>query len=99
MKKNTIIIRPIITEESFTDAKMGVFTFEVSLDATKPEITKNIEKIFNVHVEKVNTAKIRGKKRRAGKKRLEVTSRDSKKAFVRIKAGEKIDLFDVGESK
>ena len=42
---------------------------------------------------------IRGKKVRFGKKRIEGKKKDRRKAIVTVKAGQKIDIFDIGQEK
>lgn len=97
MEAISIIIKPIITEKSLRDVPKGIFTFAVDKNASKSQITASIEKIFNVHVESITTVKTKGKKRSAGRKRMEVFRPDTKKARVRLLKGEKIDLFETGE--
>lgn len=94
-----IIKKPIITEKSLQDANRGIFTFEVDKEAHKVQIKKTIENLFKVHVIKITSATIKGKKRLVGKKRLPVKGADRKKVWVKLKAGEKIDLFELGEKK
>jgi len=62
-----IILRPIITEQSMEETMLGKYTFEVAKDATKTEIGKACEMLFDVKVLKVNTMHFQGKKRRMGK--------------------------------
>jgi len=94
-----IIRRPKITERSLKDGAKGIFTFEVEKACRKEEIKKAIEKMFNVHVERISSLIIKGKKRRVGRRRTEIKKRDYKKVRVRLKPGEKIELFEVGERK
>ena len=61
-----IIIKPIITEKSYTAMAEGKYTFEVALDATKLEIKDAVEKLFSVKVMKVNTLRYDGKMKRVG---------------------------------
>ena len=61
-----IIIRPIMTEKSYANVANGKYTFEVSIDASKVEIKKAVEELFNVKVKKVNTMRYDGKKKRVG---------------------------------
>ncbi|HLD11386.1 MAG TPA: 50S ribosomal protein L23 [Patescibacteria group bacterium] len=89
--------RPIITEKSITDAKDGWFTFRVVPDTTKEQIKRMIESQFNVHVVEVRTMRIAGKTRRSGKRRLLTETPSYKKALVKLKSGEKINLFEVSE--
>lgn len=68
------------------------YTFEVVPDATKVEIQKAVEKLFEVKVKSVRTMNCRGKKRRVGRH----LGRRShwKKAIVEVAAGEEIDVFE-----
>ena len=77
-----IIVRPIVTEKSNDGLQEGKYTFEVNKKATKVEIAKAIEKLFNVKVLKVNTMTVKGKQKRVGV-HVGRTS-DWKKAIVTI---------------
>lgn len=94
-----IIKRPIISEKSLLDARSGVFTFIVDKNATKGQIGKSIEELFKVHVTSVATNNVKGKKRMTGKRRIPKYLSAIKKARVKLTAGEKIDLFEIGEQK
>ena len=59
-----VIIRPIVSERSFDLMEQGKYTFEVAKAAPKEEIAAAIEKLFGVHVVKVNTMNVSGKKKR-----------------------------------
>ena len=61
-----VIIRPIMTEKSYTNIANGKYTFEVALNASKVEIKNAVEELFNVKVLKVNTLRYDGKKKRVG---------------------------------
>ena len=61
-----IIIKPIMTEKSYTAIAEGKYTFEVALNATKVDIKKAVEELFSVKVLKVNTMRYDGKKKRVG---------------------------------
>lgn len=91
-----ILLKPLITERSLKDAAVGRFTFAVALAATKPQIAQAVSGQFKVHVINVKTAIVKGKSRRAGKRRLSIRVASWKKAIVSLKTGEKIDLFEVG---
>lgn len=93
---NNTIIKPIISEKSLQNVKKGKFTFQVVKLADKNSIRKDIEKQFNVHVMSISTAITKGKTQRVGARRIEVVKSSLKKAIVTLKAGEKIDLFEVG---
>ena len=55
MNKYDIIFAPVITEKSEKMKEQGKYAFKVDAKATKPQIKKAIESIFNVKVEKINT--------------------------------------------
>jgi len=88
-----IIKRPLITEKS-TDlkAKENKYTFCVDIHANKVEIVRALEEIFRVKVVKVNTMKLRGKKRRVGVHQGKTP--DWKKAIVTLKEGDSIESFE-----
>ena len=82
MLPEEVIIRPVITEKSNDEMQAGKYTFEVNKKATKVEIAKAVEKLFEVKVLKVNTMNVNGKKKRVGY-HVGKTS-DWKKAIVTI---------------
>ena len=86
-----IILRPVITEKSMEQMGEGKYTFVVRRDATKPQIRRAIEELFDVKVEKVNTMNVRGKVRRLG--RFTGRRPDWKKAVVTLKEGQRIRKF------
>lgn len=85
-----IILRPIVSEKSYSLIDRGSYTFEVDPRASKTEIRLAVEKIFGVKVERVNTLNRQGKTRRTkfglGKRK------DTKRAIVTLRAGS-IDIF------
>lgn len=91
-----MIIKPVITERSMDDVSKGKFTFLVSRDTTKDMIRKAVERKFKVNVLSVATVMVKGKTRRAGTRRTEVIVPKLKKAIVKLKKDQKIDLFDAG---
>ncbi len=87
-----VIKKPLITEKNTIHNAAGVYVFEVSMDADKPEIAKAIEKRFKVKVDTINTSLCRGRAK-ANKFGLGKTSH-WKKAYVKLMPGEKIALFE-----
>lgn len=61
-----VIIKPIITEKSYSQMASGKYTFQTKIDATKIDIKLAVEKLFNVKVLKVNTMRYDGKMKRVG---------------------------------
>ena len=89
-----IIIRPIITEQSMEDLDIKKYAFEVAKDATKIEIKKAIEEIFDVTVIKVNTLNVNGQAKRTGSYPMGKTA-SWKKAIVKLSEDSKnIELFE-----
>ena len=82
MLPEEIIIRPQITEKSNDELQAGKYTFEVNKKATKVEIAKAVEKLFEVKVLNVNTMTVKGKTKRVRYK--EGKTSDWKKAIVTI---------------
>lgn len=91
-----IIISPLITEKSMSDAAKEKFSFIVLKSANKKEIKKEVELRFGVNVVSVSTNMLKGKKVRVGAKRAEKKVSDIKKAIVSVKKGQKIGLFELG---
>lgn len=87
-----IIRRPIVSERTMALMEQNKYTFAVDIRATKPQIREAVEQVFDVTVEKVNTMRVVGKKRRMG--RYEGKRPDWKKAIVTVKEGESIELFE-----
>ena len=93
-----IIKSPYITERSMLEAARGWFTFVVDKDSHKKEITQVVNKEYKVHVVEIKTIIVKGKVKKTGRKKLTAKkAADFKKAIVKLKQGEKIDAFDVGE--
>jgi len=99
MNTLNVILGPIISEKSMTDAAKGKYTFSVSVASTKKDIKKAIEEQFKVNVLKVATITIKGKSFKSGIKRVQSIKQPAKKAIALLKAGQKISMFDVGGQK
>ena len=87
-----ILKRPLVTEKG-VDKKdnEGTLVFEVAADANKTQVKQAVEKLFKVKVSEVRTATFEGKMRRRGK--FMGYRPDWKKAYVRLKAGQKTPDF------
>ena len=82
MMPEDIIIAPIVTEKSNDGLQEGKYTFKVNKKATKVDIARAVEKLFEVKVLKVNTINVNGKAKRVG--RSTGRTSDWKKAIVTI---------------
>ena len=92
MKVTDVIKRPLITEKTTIlreDARTLVF--EVAPGATKVDIKRAVEKLFGSKVEGVRTSIAHGKMKRQG--RFIGQRSDWKKAYVKLRDGEKIPEF------
>jgi len=87
-----IIRRPVITEKGLAVKEtQGTLVFQVAPGATKTEIKEAVQAIFKVKVVSVRTANFAGKERRRG--RFTGYRPDWKKAYVRLKSGEKMPEY------
>ena len=89
-RKFELIRRPIVTEKSTLASEHNALTFEVPLDASKPEIKLAVEELFKVKVKAVNTLRQKGKSKRF---RGHIGQRsDFKKAMVTLEEGQSVDI-------
>jgi len=92
MTNFTVIKRPIVTEKAVGKKdEERTLCFEVHPDANKIQIRAAVEKLFRVKVAAVRTSIIEGKLRRRG--RYSGYRSDWKKAFVVLKAGQKMPEY------
>lgn len=87
-----IILKPVITEDSIGRLESGKYTFKVAKNATKVEIAKAVEELFDVKVAKVHTMNVKGKQKRMG--RYIGYRSDWKKAIVTLSGDKTIEFFD-----
>jgi large subunit ribosomal protein L23 len=92
-----IIRRPYITEKSNGEIALGKYTFVVDTKATKTEIKKAVEKLFQVKVIQVNTINREGKLKRVGAH--EGPRAAWKKAIVKIDTDPKPEVYLTKGSK
>ena len=95
MNANQVIRRPLVTEKStMLREDTNVIAFEVDPNANKIEVKRAVEELFKVKVEEVRLFNVRGKMKRMG--RWVGKRRDWRKAYVRLKEGEKAPDFIEG---
>lgn len=86
-----VILAPQVSEKSTMLAETrGQVVFKVAKDATKLEIRKAVESLFDVKVASVSTLIVKGKKKRFGK--LDGKRSDWKKAYISLQEGSNIDF-------
>jgi large subunit ribosomal protein L23 len=90
-----VIKGPLITEKmDRAREKHRQYSFIVNRDATKLDVARAVTTLFKVTVEDVRTAIMRGKIKRVGSS---MGKRPNfKKAFVTLKEGDKIEIFEGG---
>jgi large subunit ribosomal protein L23 len=92
MKLTDVIRRPLITEKTTIQREDGrTIVFEVAAGATKIEVKQAIEKLLGPKVESVRTTLQHGKVKRQG--RFSGRRSDWKKAYVRLREGQKLPEF------
>jgi large subunit ribosomal protein L23 len=92
MNIHTVVRRPLVTEKSVAKKEAErTLCFEVAPAANKTQIKSAVEKLFKVKVADVRTVSLEGKLRRRG--RFSGYRSDWKKAYVRLKPGEKIPEY------
>lgn len=90
--QNTLI-SPVVTEKSYSLSALDKYVFNVAPEASKYQIKKAIEDIFKVNVLSINTVKQGARTEKSRKTGRHITRSVTKKAIVKIKSGQKIDLF------
>jgi large subunit ribosomal protein L23 len=91
-----VLVAPLISEKSSIAAELNnQYVFKVTTDATKPEIKAAVEMLFDVKVDAVKVANMKGKTKRFGQKMGR--RNDWKKAYISLQAGQEIDLLGGAE--
>ena len=85
-----ILLTPHVSEKASRAEMTSHYVFKVLKDANKSEIKKAVEQLFSVTVEAVRVINVRGKQTRFG--RMLGRRKDWKKAYVKLKQGQTIDL-------
>ena len=95
MEASEIIVKPLLTEKSYSGIQNKVYTFVVNKNANKVEIAQAVETMFNVEVEKVNTLNMKGHKKSQNTKQGRTVGKtsDYKKAVVTLKENSKPIAF------
>ncbi len=87
-----VIVRPVVSEKSYAGIEHNTYTFLVDPRANKTEIKEAIQTIWDVRVVSVNTLNRRGKTKRF--RFTQGRRADTKRAIVKLREGDKIDLFE-----
>ena len=95
MRLANSIIKPIVTEKSVSKTADGWYTFKVTMNASKGLIAKELKETYNVDVIDAKTMILPGKVRRILKTRKYKKTPSWKKMVVKLKKGQKLDLFPI----
>ncbi|HKR81808.1 MAG TPA: 50S ribosomal protein L23 [Candidatus Saccharimonadales bacterium] len=98
MESKTLVLKPRLSEKTYGLSETGnVYVFVVPGDATKHTVARAVEVQFEVTVLTVNMVNVKGKVKRTVKKGGRAVSgarSDTKKAYVTLKAGDKLPFFE-----
>lgn len=87
-----VILRPLVTEKGMhRSTRNNQYAFQVHLQATKDDVKRAVEELFNVTVDKVRTQNRRGKPRKHRFKQGQTKA--WKKAIVTLDSEHRIDFF------
>ncbi len=93
MQPFNVMLKPILSEKSSKLREAtGQYTFVIRMDASKEDVAKAVNKMFDVKVESVRTLITRQRARRRGQHMT--PTRKVKKAIVTLAKGSKIPLFE-----
>ena len=90
-----VIIRPIVSEKSYSGIEQNTYTFLVDKRSNKTEIKEAVQKIWDVRVTSVNTLNRQGKTKRRGFTKGKRP--DEKRAIVTLAEGDSIEIFESGK--
>jgi large subunit ribosomal protein L23 len=86
-----VLLGPVVSEKSTRAADAsGQFAFKVATDATKREVGRAVELLFEVSVQQVQILNVKGKRKRFGSR--SGRRPDWRKAYVRLAPGQDIDF-------
>ena len=86
-----VLLCPVVSEKAAMAADQSrQYAFKVTTDATKPEIAKAVEMLFDVKVDAVRVVNVKGKRKRFGA--IQGKRNDTRKAYVRLAEGQEIEF-------
>ena len=92
LEPHQVLVRPLLTEKGMHRAtRHNAYSFEVVASATKADVRRAVEEMFNVKVEKIAVQNRAGKTRRGRVRRT--AAKPWKKAVVTLKPEFKLNLF------
>ncbi len=90
---SSLVLKPVISEKSMALASKHTYMFEVPMATNKIEISRAIKDTFKVDVAQVRVAIIKGKVKQL--KGIKGQRSSTKKAYVTVKKGQSIKIFEV----
>lgn len=90
-----VLLGPHVSEKSTIADEAGQVVLRVAKSATKLEVRRAVELLFEVRVRDVRVTNVKGKRKGFG--RIRGRRSDWKKAYVSLEPGQKTDLFGVAE--
>ncbi len=92
LEPHQVVVKPLVTEKGMhRSTRCNAYAFEVNRLATKADVRRAVEELFDVKVLKVHVQNRKGKPRRT--KMHFGTTKDWKKAIVTLDAEHRIELF------
>ncbi|MBN1369299.1 MAG: 50S ribosomal protein L23 [Dehalococcoidaceae bacterium] len=92
MNLHQVLKKPLVTEKGTILQQEGKYCFVVADKASKWEIKRAVEMVFDVNVTSVNVMNMHGKQRRMGRRTFQEPA--WKKAVVTLQEGQSIQLFE-----
>jgi len=89
---NEVLLAPVVSEKSYSQIADRKYTFKVHKDAHRTQVRQAVEQLFGVQVEAVNIVKVQPKPKRRGV--TKGTRPGWKKAVVRVREGQTIEIFE-----
>lgn len=97
----SLVLQPRMSEKAYASSQeLNTYVFQVPITANKAAVTEAVKAQFNVTIEDVRLAIVKGKTKKSYKKRSRPVAgsrSNTKKAFVRLKAGDSIAIFEAPE--
>lgn len=93
----SVVLKPVITEKSMRLAASGTYMFNIGMSANKPMVAQAVKEQFKVDATKVRIAITKGKVKKL--KGVTGKRKDSKRAFVTVKKGQKISVFEITQEE
>jgi len=90
-----IILGPVITEKSIAAQSHGIYSFWVTVFATKHQIETAIQAVFNLNPLTIKTSILKGKLKSDPRKRMPIQKPTRKKAVVTFAKDTKIELLSL----